>query len=384
MTGRGVILGVLLVAAGVAVGAVGARWLAASAAHGPDAPPEKHDESAAKEAEPAALVKTTPVTEGAFQPIVEALGSAIISPAAVTVVSWPAELAVVKVLVVQGQSVEKDAPIVRATLTPDAALQLSLAQQAADSTARTLEAAQARVDRGLATRQELITAQAAADDARRRAQRLRAATPPEDGLIRAPAPGTVQTVRAQSGSVVAPNAPIADLAPSDSVVVQLGVEPTDAAAIAPGQHVTLTPLDAHSGADYEATITLIAPTMNATTRLVDVTAAVAGPAPRPGTMLQGRIHLPEVHAFTLPPAAVVPGGGSGEEGDEDIVFIVRDGKAVRTPVKLGRRFGDRIEVTAGCTPGDAVVVMGQWQLTDGAPVRIDVGAATREGDIDGH
>src|SRR5205085_12312976 len=126
----------------------------------------------------------------------------------------------------------------------------------ADSSAKALAAAQARIDRGLATRQELITAQAAADEARRRLDGLTAAIPPPDGLIRSSTGGVIQNVRVQPGAVVAANAAIIHIADPTSVVAQLGVEAADASAIAPGQPVALSPLDDQDPARYEAAISL--------------------------------------------------------------------------------------------------------------------------------
>ena len=90
-----------------------------------------------------------------------------------------------------------------------------------------------------------------------------------------------------------------------------------------------------------------------------------------GVMLRARVSLPEAAAVTVPRAAVIP------DGDDEIAYVIRDGKAVRTPVRVGRRLRDRVQIEEGCAPGDRVVVMGQWQLTDGARVREEVAGEGR-------
>ncbi|MFL5339745.1 MAG: efflux RND transporter periplasmic adaptor subunit [Gemmataceae bacterium] len=60
---------------------------------------------------------------------------------------------------------------------------------------------------------------------------------------------------------------------------------------------------------------------------------------RPGTYVYARItgRLPE--AWTLPAAAVA------KQGESMVCFLIADGKAVRTPVQVGRNDGQRVEVT---------------------------------------
>src|SRR5207237_435434 len=120
----------------------------------------------------------------------------------------------------------------------------------------------------------------------------------------------------------------------------------------------------------------------------DVTARFTGATrPRAGAALRARISLPTTEALTIPRSAILP-----DEEPGWIIFIIRDGKAVRTPIITGRRIGERVEVTprpaaggAGqpATPtlaaGDQVVIMGQSQLRDGAPVRQE----GKEGGVEG-
>ena len=64
----------------------------------------------------------------------------------------------------------------------------------------------------------------------------------------------------------------------------------------------------------------------------------------------------------MPRAAVVG------RGTDPAVFVVRDGKAVRTPIKLGVANQDSYEVTDGLQEGDQVVVTGQAELNNGDSV----------------
>ena len=57
-------------------------------------------------------------------------------------------------------------------------------------------------------------------------------------------------------------------------------------------------------------------------------------------------------------------------GKEASVYVVREGKAVRTPIELGYIDGNFVEVRKGLEPGDAVVTAGKVALRDGGLVQV--------------
>ena len=70
------------------------------------------------------------------------------------------------------------------------------------------------------------------------------------------------------------------------------------------------------------------------------------------------------NALVAPRSAVLP------DGDTQVLFTVRNGKAVRHEMTLGIASGDRVEVTgADLHAGDLVVTLGNYELTDGMAVQ---------------
>jgi len=61
----------------------------------------------------------------------------------------------------------------------------------------------------------------------------------------------------------------------------------------------------------------------------------------------------------------VPRDAVRRDGDRDVVFVVRDGRAERRAVTVGTTDGDATVVLAGIAPGETVVVEGPDQLADG-------------------
>jgi multidrug efflux pump subunit AcrA (membrane-fusion protein) len=51
--------------------------------------------------------------------------------------------------------------------------------------------------------------------------------------------------------------------------------------------------------------------------------------------------------------------------------VVRDGKAVLVPVKIGRDYGASVEIVAGLQPSDAVILDPSDSLTSGTPVQVN-------------
>ena len=57
-------------------------------------------------------------------------------------------------------------------------------------------------------------------------------------------------------------------------------------------------------------------------------------------------------------------------GDEDAVFVIRDGIAERRTVTIGQSNFDFTQILSGLEEGEAVAVTNLDKLTDGARVRI--------------
>jgi multidrug efflux pump subunit AcrA (membrane-fusion protein) len=106
---------------------------------------------------------------------------------------------------------------------------------------------------------------------------------------------------------------------------------------------------------------------------------------RPGMYATARITVEQSAALTLPAAAILT------QDEEAAVMAVADGRAVRLPVRLGARHGDRVEVlqkqTAparrggpaawGAFTGDEVIAARPGTLTDGQELRGSVVVAAR-------
>ncbi len=184
--------------------------------------------------------------------------------------------------------------------------------------------------------------------------------------ITSPLTGIVQERNVDPGVVVQPSMGIVKIGDYNRVRLQANVAQKDAVNIRPGTMVVAT-IPASNIPPIKGKITSIFPQTNSQTRTVKVEAVIGNPDRQllSGQFLEMKIITArKPNAITIPQAAVV------EFQDQPSVWVV-DGDVVRAqPITLGMSTGDRVEVTSGLTPGDAVVTSGQQRLVENASVAV--------------
>jgi RND family efflux transporter MFP subunit len=141
------------------------------------------------------------------------------------------------------------------------------------------------------------------------------------------------------------------------------VAASDLAAIQPGMRASVT---LAGGAAVAGTVRMVAPTVDPQTRngLVYVDLPQPGSA-RAGMFARGEFDVGSGSATTLPQSAVLL-----REGFAFVFVVGPENKVRQLKVGVGRRAGDRIEVTGGLDPAARVVVSGGGFLAEGDTVRI--------------
>jgi HlyD family secretion protein len=144
----------------------------------------------------------------------------------------------------------------------------------------------------------------------------------------------------------------------------------------PGDPATVE-IDALPGRKFEAKISRIASTEDPHTRLMQVEIDLPNPNGQIRQGMYGKVTMVLDKAATqlsLPSICLVGrsprGGGS--------VYVVRDGKARLTPVRVGTDNGLRVAVLEGLHVSDEVILRPGSDLVDGAPIRIAPPEATAQ------
>jgi membrane fusion protein (multidrug efflux system) len=187
-----------------------------------------------------------------------------------------------------------------------------------------------------------------------------------DAVVRAPHAGKVAKRYISRGEHAVPGAPLFDVVDISTVEAVAQLPERDAPRIEAGRTATLT-ADAWPGETFTGTVHHLGVVADKHSRTFELVIRVANQdgGLRPGML--ARVRLVRQQLSGVP---VVRGDAVVEGADNRAVFVVRDGRAVRTPVTLGAMDGDSVAVLEGVRPGDAVVVVGQRTLTNGEQVRI--------------
>lgn len=191
-------------------------------------------------------------------------------------------------------------------------------------------------------------------------------TAPFDGIITNRQVDVGAFVPAATSSSAAQNALIVTVADFSTVRLQIMVPEAETALIANGQPVKLT-LEAHKTKTFEGKISRLSYALDEATRTMLVEADLPNPdlLLRPGMYATVKVGL-EQHADALQ----VPVEALVMEKTNAFVFTYADGKAKKTPVKLGFNDGTHVELTEGPASDASVLLVGKQVLTDGQSVTV--------------
>jgi RND family efflux transporter MFP subunit len=141
------------------------------------------------------------------------------------------------------------------------------------------------------------------------------------------------------------------------------VAANDMASLKPGMVAMVT---AGNAPPIKGTVRMVAPTVDPQTRngLVYVDLPASGAA-RAGMFARGEFEIGSGTGLTLPQSAVLL-----RDGFSTVLRVGADSKVSLIKVGVGRRVGDRIEITSGLPPDARVVASGAGFLGDGDTVRV--------------
>ncbi len=183
--------------------------------------------------------------------------------------------------------------------------------------------------------------------------------------IRAPFSGIIGLRSVSLGDYVKEGQDLVNLESIDPLKVDFRVPEIHLGEVRVGQSLEVS-LDAVPGKTFEGRVFAVNPLVDAAGRSFVIRAVVRNPdrSLRPGLFARVRLLTKEARdTLVVPEQALVP------QGQEQYVFRIVDGKAVRVKVRVGQRGDGKVEIVEGLDAGDVVVTAGQLKIRDGAPVR---------------
>jgi HlyD family secretion protein len=181
--------------------------------------------------------------------------------------------------------------------------------------------------------------------------------------VLAPDSGVISARSATVGAVVAPGTELFRLIRQGRLEWRAEVPASDLASVKPGQVARVTPA---GGQPINGKVRMVAPTVDAATRngLVYVDLP-AGAAAKAGMFARGEFEIGGGNAMTLPQGAVLL-----KDGFAWVFAVGADNKVRQQKVTVGRRAGDRVEITSPLDANARFVAAGGAFLADGDTVRV--------------
>jgi RND family efflux transporter MFP subunit len=202
----------------------------------------------------------------------------------------------------------------------------------------------------------------------------------EDTIIRAPFDGVIVSKDAQPGEMISPvsagggftRTGIGTVVDMASLEIEVDVNEAYINRVHPGQRVEAV-LDAYPEWRIPAHVITAVPTADRQKATVKVRIALDQKdqrvLPDMGAKVSFITDEPSGTATTASTMVEVPKTAIRREGEQDIVFLVKDGKAERRAVKVASADGNNARIASGVAEGESVIVEAPAELKDGDSVK---------------
>lgn len=190
----------------------------------------------------------------------------------------------------------------------------------------------------------------------------------ENTALLSPINGVVTARNYDNGDMYSGGNPVLVVEQITPVKLMINVSETYFTQVKKGAPVDIR-LDVYGDELFKGTISLVYPTIDATTRTfpVEIKLENKDQRVRPGMFARATLNFGTVDNVVVPDLAIVKQAGSGDR----YVYVYKDGKVTYNKVELGRRMGTEYELKSGVPDNSQVVVAGQSRLMDGIEVELE-------------
>jgi RND family efflux transporter MFP subunit len=212
-----------------------------------------------------------------------------------------------------------------------------------------------------------------------RGERLVAIDPSRPGMsyvasmVTAPIAGTIVALPAQLGMTVSPATPLARIAGGSALEIRLYVAERDISRIQLNQPCEIS-LDAYPGEVFRGAIREISPTVDPSSRTMEIRVNVDNTGSRLKTGMFAKVRIITEQKENI---VKVPAGAMIQRFGENYVFVVVDDPnnpgipiARQKVVSPGILIDGVQEIRQGLNPNEEIIVRGQTLLEDGSRVNV--------------
>jgi len=188
----------------------------------------------------------------------------------------------------------------------------------------------------------------------------------KNATIRAPIAGIISERFLDRGAFVSMNTPLIRIVAIDMVKVVAPVVEGELAQLRPGSTAEIQ-VDTYPYELFQGSVLRISPTVDPETRSAEVEIQVNNDEHRlkPGMFARVSIMMQQRDNVL-----VIRNDSLLRENGPPKVFVHDNGKTSIKAVRLGLKGEEYVEIVAGLQAGDEVITAGQYELTDGMPVKV--------------
>lgn len=180
--------------------------------------------------------------------------------------------------------------------------------------------------------------------------------------IKAPKSGEVVQLSVEEGDIATDAEPLAMIVDIEKIKVNFSVTSKIRSLLEKDATYTSVIEDQ----EYETEVTSI-DVMPDETGLYPVEASVEN---EDGDVLPGMVAVMNVPEKRIKSAIILPSAAIIEESDGAFVYVIEDGRAIKTEITITEAQSDRTAIEGEVNAGDQVVINGQLTLDDGSKVKV--------------
>ncbi len=184
--------------------------------------------------------------------------------------------------------------------------------------------------------------------------------------ILAPIEGQVNEIIAKQGTFLGVGDPVAQILRLSDVTVTVGIPESDVASFFDLKEATVI-IDALKKRRIKGKKVFLSRQPRNLARLFDLELEIPN---TDGHILPGMFASVELIRDVYEKALVIPLYAVINLGDEQFVFIEKDGSAKKVPVDVGQLVDWQVHITSGISANDKVIVVGHRLLSDGQPIEV--------------
>jgi RND family efflux transporter MFP subunit len=197
-------------------------------------------------------------------------------------------------------------------------------------------------------------------------------------LIRAPFDAVVLTKNADIGDIVTPigaaanaKAAVVTIADMDSLLVEADVSESNLQQVKIGQPCEIQ-LDALPDSRFRGTVHMIVPTADRTKATVMIKVRFIDRDRRILPEMSAKVAFlsREVRSDEQKPRTALNPDAIRDRNGKKTVFLIKENRVMETPVTLGEKFGDMVEVLSGVKAGDRVVLKPLNKMREGLRIKV--------------